>query len=366
MATPTVIIVGAGPAGLAAGACLRMRGVGATLLEAGDAPATTWRRLYDRLHLHTVRALSNLPGYPMPASYGRYPSRQQVVDYLLNYAKHFDLDIRTDCRVSHAQRDGDGWVLTTPSGEQRADVLISATGVFSQPRPVTFAGQADYTGQLLLAHEYQRADSFAGQRVLVVGAGNSGAEIAVDLAEHGVATIISIRVGANVVPRELLGLPIQRWAHIIFATPRPITSVVAPVLLRRSATRQSRAGVPKPPGALLDRPGIPVIGLDLLEHTAAGDIRVVGDIARFTATGVQFADGSEGAFDSVILATGYQPALAYLGDAVPLNERGFPAIQGVQVPGIPNLYFVGMNYDLRGTLFNIAHEAPVVAKLIAG
>ncbi len=366
MVTPTVIIVGAGPAGLATGACLRQRGISATLLEAGDAPATTWRHLYDRLHLHTVRALSALPGYPMPRTYPRYPSRQQVVDYLTDYARHFDLDIRTDCRVSQARRDGEGWAVTTPSGDLHAEVLVSATGIFSQPRAVTFPDMEAYTGQIVWAHQYQRAAPFAGQRVLVVGAGNSGAEIAVDLAEQGVATTISIRMGAHVVPRELLGLPIQRWGHLIAAMPRALTAAVAPALLARSAARQARAGVPKPPTPLLGAPGIPVIGLDLLTHTTAGDITVVGDIARFTATGVQFTDGSTADFASVILATGYQPALAYLAAAVPLDERGRPPLQGPVVPGIPHLYFVGMNYDLLGTLYNIAHEAPQVAKLIAG
>ena len=363
---PSVIIVGAGPAGLAAGACVRQRGVRATIIEASDAPGTTWRNLYDRLHLHTVKQFSGLPGLPMPRSFPRYPTRLQVVDYLSAYAKHFDLNIHYNSPVTQASRVADGWQITTPQGEQRADVLISATGIFSNPFLATYPGMSDFGGRTLPASAYHNPASFAGQRVLVIGAGNSGAEIAVDLAEQGVATTIAIRVGVHVVPRDLLGVPIQRWAHLIAVMPHALTQLITPVMLRRSATRQAKAGVPKAAGSLLDKPGVPVIGLDLLQHTQAGDIVVAGAIERFTPTGVLFTDGHEAAFDAVILATGYRPALGYLADAVPLDANGRPNLDGVRSLDAPHLYFVGMNYNIRGTLFTIAHEAPLVARMITG
>lgn len=363
--TPTVIIIGAGPAGLATGACLRRYGIAATILEAGDAPGTTWRNLYDRLHLHTIKGFSRLPGWSMPRGYPRYPSRTQFAEYLAAYAKHFDLRIETNCPVTTVMCSEGGWQVTTPAGVRQADVLVTASGIFRQPFQPEYPGQDAYIGRIIHASAYTNAAPFAGQRVLVVGVGNSGAEIALDLAEHQIPVTVAIRAGANVVPRELLGIPIQLWAHLIAKMPRALVARIAPVLLRRSAARQQAAGVPKSAQSTLEKPGVPVIGLDFLHHARQGTIAIAGAIDGFTATGVRFGDGKEAAFDTVIMATGYRPALDYLTDVVPMNAAGRPALAGVRAPGIANLYFVGMLYDLRGTLFNIAQEAPLVARLIA-
>lgn len=363
--TASVAIVGAGAAGLATAASLRQRGIRAIIYEAGDGPATTWRSLYHRLHLHTVKALSGLPGLAMPAAYPRYPSRLQVVEYLAAYAKHFDLEILPNSPVTRARPDGNGWRITTPHGEHSAAVLVSATGIFSNPQSVTFPGLANFSGRIVHAATYQHAAPFAGQRVLVVGAGNTGAEIALDLAEHSITPTVAIRAGAHVVPRELLGMPIQRWAHVIARLPRGVTATLAPVLLKRSERRQAAAGVPKPAGSVLEKPGVPIIGLEFLQYAREGKIHIAGAIERFTSTGVRFADGSEETFDVVILATGYRPSLDYLEGVVSLDASGFPELDGLRAKGVPNLYFVGMHYDLLGTLFNIAHEAPQVAAEIA-
>lgn len=364
-ATGRIAIVGAGAAGLATAASLRRHGIRATVYEAGDGPATTWRSLYHRLHLHTVKALSGLPGMAMPGTYPRYPSRLQVVDYLAAYAKQFDLEIVPNAPVTRARPDGTGWRITTPQGEHTADVLVSATGIFSNPHTVTFPGLADFGGRVIHAATYQHAEPFTGQSVLVVGAGNTGAEIALDLAEHGITPTVAIRAGAHVVPRELLGMPIQRWAHVIARLPPGVTGTLAPVLLKRSERRQAAAGVPKPAGSVLEKPGVPIIGLEFLQYAREGKIRIAGAIERFTETGVRFTDGHEEALDVVILATGYRPALGYLDGVVALDAEGFPELDGLRAKGVPNLYFVGMHYDLLGTLFNIAREAPLVAAEIA-
>lgn len=360
-----VIVVGAGPAGLAAAACLSRAGIEALVLETGEKLGHTWRSLYDRLHLHTVRALSALPGYPLPRSYPRYAARQQVVDYLDAYASRFKLNIQTGVHVLNAARDGSGWVLHTTRGDYRATALVSAAGIFSNPIEPAYAGREQFGGQVQHASRYRNADPFAGQRVLVVGVGNSGAEIAVDLVEHGVTTTLSIRAGANVVPRELLGVPIQRWSHLIGHLPRPLTQrVLAPLLLRRAAQRQKEAGLPRSTLGVLERPGVPVIGLELLRHTRAGAVAVRPGIERFTPVGVRFADGHEEPFDTVILATGYQPALGYLRGVIPLDEGGFPRIRGIESLDAPGLYFIGLRNDIRGTLYNIAHEAPLLPDLV--
>jgi cation diffusion facilitator CzcD-associated flavoprotein CzcO len=360
-----VIIVGAGAAGLATGACLKMRGVESVILEAGEAPGTTWRSLYDRLHLHTVKRLSGLPGYPMPRRMAHYPSRTEVADYLSDYAKRFVLHIETNCPVSAARRDGERWIVTTPQGERSARVLVSATGIFRNPETVAFPEQDSFRGTILNASIYKNAEPYAGQRVLVVGSGNTGAELAVDLAEHGIATSVAIRAGTNVVPRDLLGLPIQRWAHILESLPRTMQGVVRPAMLRRSAKRQLRAGVPRATAAAGQSDRVPIIGLAFLDEVKRGRIAIQGAIERFTPTGVRFADGHEAEYDTVILATGYLPALDYLAGVVPLDATGRPRVDGMRALDAPDLYFVALHQSIRGTLYIISREAPEVARQIA-
>lgn len=365
-ATEPVLIVGAGPAGLATAACLKQRKIPLRLFEAGDMPGATWRRLYDRLRLHTVRALSGLPGYPMPRRFPRYPSREQVVEYLDAYARHFGLVIETGMPVSRATPTETGWQVETPAGIQEGRALVSATGIFSNPMQARYPGEEMFRGQIAHAVSYRNATPFAGQRVLLIGVGNSGAEIAVDLAEHGAQPTISIRAGANVVPRSLVGVPIQRWAHLIVHLPTGVTQrVLAPVMLRQAVRRQTQAGVPRPTVGILEKPGVPVIGLELLQQARAGAIAIRPAVERFTETGARFVDGREEPFDSVLVATGYRPALAYLSEAIPLDDAGFPRMDGVRALDAPNLYFVGMFNNIRGTLFNIAHEAPLVAEALA-
>lgn len=363
-----VVIVGAGAAGLAMAACLRREGVDALVLEAGEGPGETWRRLYERLHLHTVKALSGMPGMPMPASYPRYPAREQVVAYLDDYARRNAVRIVPGTRVLAVARDAATglWTLRTSRGAYRARVLVAASGVFANPQPVSFPRAEEFGGEIVPAHLYKTGAPYVGRKVLVVGVGNTGAEIAVDLMEHGAHVAVAIRSGANVVPRELLGVPIQRWAHVVARLPRGVVSRVSPVLLRRAELRQRRAGIPRAAYGVLDGVTIPVIGLDLLNAATAGKIAIVPGVARFTREGVVLADGREWPADVVLLATGYHPALGYLAGIVSLDEHGKPAVdEHFRSAEAPGLYCVGLNYGVLGTLYNIAREAPVAAASIA-
>jgi cation diffusion facilitator CzcD-associated flavoprotein CzcO len=360
-----IIIVGAGAAGLATAACLKQVGVPSVILEASDDIATTWRSLYDRLHLHTIKQLSGLPGYPMSAKAPRYLARDEMVNYLRDYARHFDLRIETGQPVTRAYRRDALWVVETPQGEWTAHALISTTGVFANPDEVSYPGQDTYSGRIERASTYREPSGYVGKRVLIIGSGNTGAEIAIDLAEHGTETSVSIRAGANVVPRELVGIPIQRWAHVIAALPGPVTRPIAAVMLRNAARRQQKAGVPRPTGPVIGRPGVPVIGLDFLRLAKSGKIAIRPGIQSFTPAAVVFADGRQEFYQVVIFATGYRPALDYLDGLLTLDEGGRPARDGVRSTDQPDLYFVGMQYDIRGTLFNISNEAPLAARQIA-
>jgi putative flavoprotein involved in K+ transport len=175
------VVIGAGPAGLAAAAALRARGVPSTIIER-DAVAASWRDHYDRLHLHTVRWLSHLPGYRISREEGRWVSRDGVIRYLEHYAAHHELDIRTGVRVDRIEREPDGWLLHAQTGAIRAAVVVMATGYNHTPVRPDWPGRDGFTGRLLHARDYRNGAPYRERDVLVAGAGNTGAEIAVDLA----------------------------------------------------------------------------------------------------------------------------------------------------------------------------------------
>ena len=202
------IIVGAGPAGLAAAAALKARGRDAIILEKSAAVGSVWRRHYDRLHLHTDRVRSGLPGLAMPIAYGRYPSRLQVVEYLEAYAAKFALKPVFNTSVNAIRRDGSQWRAGAGAETFVAPIVVVATGLADFPHSPTWPGMNDFVGPILHSSLYRNPAPFAGKRVLVVGYGNSGAEIALDLSEAGVDVALSVRSPVNIVPRELFGLPI--------------------------------------------------------------------------------------------------------------------------------------------------------------
>jgi cation diffusion facilitator CzcD-associated flavoprotein CzcO len=360
-----VVIVGAGAAGLATAACLARRGVRSILLEASSEVGHAWASAYDALHLHTVRRYSGLPLRPMPRSYPRYASRDQVVAYLQDYAARQHIDVRLNQLVRSATRTEIGWRVVTASDVFTCRALVAASGVVANPYVPSYPGMEVYSGTLLHSSAYRNAAAYAGKRVLVIGAGNSGAEIAMDLMRGGAAVTVAIRQGVNAVPLSLLGVPIQYWALLVARLPRPVTEPLARMLLRRSTVRLRRAGLPKSPEPVLEAHGIPIIGLSLLEATQAQRIGVVGAIARFTPTGVCLVDGRELDYDAIILATGFHPALSYLAGLVSFDARGFPARDRARSTQYPNLFFMGYNYGIVGTLNNIRLDAPVVAGQIA-
>lgn len=360
-----VFIVGAGAAGLAAAACLKRRGLEPIVVEASNTAGHTWANNYESLKLHTIRRYSGLPYYPMPRSYPLYPTRSQVLDYLQNYARHFGIVPRFGQHVERARRDQQGWLLTTQRGDTyRARVLVAASGIFDSPIRPTWPGMESFRGSIQHSSEYRTALPFTGKRVLIIGAGNSGAEIALDLAGRAASVTVAIRNGVNVVPLSLLGVPIQLWGLLVLRLPPEVSGSIAKLLLRRSEARLQRAGVPKSPEPILASHGIPIIGLGLLQEITAGKIAVNGAVAGFDQSEVIFADGSRQSFDAVLLATGFTPALQYLRDTVTFDARGFPERDGMRSHQFPDLFFAGYNYGIAGTLNNIRKETPILAEQI--
>lgn len=364
MGEAPVVIVGAGPAGLAVARELRVRRVPFRLLERGATVGHSWARLYDSLRLHTGKHLSALPGLRFPRSAPLFPSRDDFLDYLGRYSAAYDLEPELSSDVLHARRDR-RWLVETAAEQIEARALIMATGIMAGPHVPSIAGRGDFEGRVLHSIEYRRPDPFRGQRVLVVGVGNSGGEIGAELARNGIETTLAVRSGANVVPLTILGLPVQYLSVYVRRLPRPVQEAVVTAVRRVTDRRRGPPVLPRPGHSPLD--SIPLIGFHLVDEIRAGRIAVRPGVERFTRSGVRFADGAEEPFDTVILATGFRPALAPLGDAVQRDDRGFALRTGrVRSVDHADLYFVGHNYDAAGGLRNIARDAPLVAAELNG
>lgn len=366
-----VLVIGAGPAGLAAAACLIRQGVQLTVIEKADSVAASWQAHYRRLHLHTVSGYSSLPFMPFPAEYPRYVAREQVVRYLESYARQFSIEPHFGEEAAAIQRRGDRWETTCASGRRyRSRFVVVATGANNVPNMPTFPGQEQYRGRLTHSRGYTDAAPFADQRVLVVGMGNTGAEIALDLTEHGVDVALSVRSPVNVVHREVLGRPTQLTSMALARLPTRIGDAVARMLRDLTVGDLGRYGLrtaaKSPLRQLREEGRTPVIDVGTLAMIKKGKIAVRPGIEEFTRRGVRFADGRAEAYDAVILATGYRPAVDRLFPAVELrtDANGMP----VEVAGageLAGVHFIG--FDVRqagGLLRTIGMQAMQVAQQI--
>ena len=358
MAEPAVII-GAGPAGLAAAQVLRRRGLRFRLLERGDRPGHSWSRLYDSLTLHTGKHLSALPGMRFPRSTPLFPSRDDFLDYLESYVRTFDLDVETGTPVTTVERDG-VWLVHTPNETIATQTLIVATGIIPGPFVPDIPGRAGFEGRLMHSIDYLRPAPFVGRRVLVVGVGNSGGEIGAELARAGVDTTIAVRSGANVVPRTIAGVPIQYLSVYVRKLPRGAQERIVAAIGHISEKRRGPPVLPRPPYSPLD--AIPLIGFNLADEIRAGRVAVRPGLERFTRNGVLFTDRTEADFDDVILATGFRPALGPIAHLVRTDERGFALrTDRIRSADHQDLYFIGHNYDSSGGLQNIVRDARLLS-----
>jgi cation diffusion facilitator CzcD-associated flavoprotein CzcO len=332
--TCDAVIIGAGPAGLAAGACLKERGLDVVILEKSDAVGSVWRRHYDRLHLHTDRGHSSLPGLPMPSSWGRYPSRAQVVEYLQSYAEKFELRPIFGAPVREVSRSGSLWRAEAVDHSASAPVVVIATGDADYPYSPTWPGMDSFGGPIVHSSRYSNPKPFVGQRVLLVGFGNSGGEIALDLAEAQVDVTLSVRGPVCILPRELLGLPILTWAIAQQRLPARIADALNAPAIRLAVGSIEKLGMTraaKGPRQMVEEDGrVPLLDVGTVAQIRSGRIKVRGDIASFQGKTVVFPRSSPETFDAVILATGFHADLRTLLPDAPgvLNGSGRPLVSG--------------------------------------
>ncbi|MCY4436176.1 MAG: NAD(P)/FAD-dependent oxidoreductase [Chloroflexi bacterium] len=359
-----VAIVGGGPGGLAAAQQLGKRGIASVVLEKGGYPGWMWSKTYESLRLHTGKHLSALPGMPYPSGTSLFPSRGEFMDYLKDYVAQFSLPLRVGVEVQALERQADTWRIKTSEGWVTARAVVVATGIMSSPLVPSQLRSESFEGYLIHSSDYRRPSPFLHQRVLVVGVGNSGAEIAAELASAGVRVAISVRSGVNNVPRSVVGLPSQYLGWAISWLPRPIQQRLTRTFGLVGAVVRGGNPIPRKKG-FGNCPDVPLIGMKLANAVRSGAIALLPGIDRFTPDGATFADGTQHAFDAVILATGYRSSIEWMGAYNARDACGFAKRRDrVRSLEFPNLYFIGHNYDGRGGLYNIAVDAKRIARVV--
>ncbi len=356
-----VAVIGAGSSGLAVSKALREQGLAAACFERGSEVGGLWRYendnglsgAYASLRTNASRLRMQYPSFPMPASYGDFPHHSEMAAYLDAYADGFGLRplIRFGTTVERLEPAADGrWWIVLDDGSRRSfRSVVVATGLFWSPRLPTYPGSFD--GTMSHSHEYRTPERFADQRVLVVGAGNSAAEIAVEVSAVAERTLISVRGGAHVIPRWLGRAPFDAgdvephnrlpWRLLNLTYGRRVAHALRPI----------PASWPVPAHRLLE--GIPIISSDLLPAVRRADIVVKPAIDRLSGERVRFVDGSKEPVEHIVYATGYRISVPFLSASLlPAHGRKFPLYRRIAPPDLRGLYFAGF-IDAPGGLLPV-------------
>ena len=362
------IVAGAGPAGLAAAAVLSRRGFDVLVIERGPAVGMRWRERYEELRLNTMRVFSTLPGYRFERRYGRYPRREDLVEYLDRYAAHHRLTIRFGTELHGVEAAGDGgWRLETSGAPLLARYAVVATGYDAVPSMPHWPGSDSFTAELIHAADFRAAADYRGRDVLIVGAGNTGIDIAGHLLDAGASVRLAMRTPPNIFPRDWGPIPLQPLAIMGEKQPARISDAIGFLLQRAILGDLTKYGIPRAPEGYESRfrrtfTG-PAVDDGFVAALKAGRTRVVAPIDRFDGREVVLADGTRLRPDAVICATGYrrglEPIVGHLGvlrpDGLPIRYLGAP-----ELPAAPRLYFAGFWGGNGGQI----RWAPIIARRI--
>jgi indole-3-pyruvate monooxygenase len=364
------LIVGASISGLACAACLHQHEIDYQLIEQHDQIATPWRNHYERLHLHTPKSGSSLPFKKFAHNIPRYPSRAAVVDYLEDYRKTFEIEPRFGTRALKIKHAAGAWITETSNGLYCSQRLIMATGPFSKPNPVSFPGLDTFPGPAMHSSQYKSAKAFKNQNVLVVGFGNSACEIAIDLYEQGARPTMAVRSPVNIVPREVLGIPIVQLSSLLGVLPPQMADSLSKPVIRWAIGNVKRLGLAQPPYGPLKQiqkdMRAPVLDIGTVKHIRKGHIKIEEDIDHIEGHTVYFKNKNHADFDAIIAAIGfYRDYAEFLEvDKTRFEDLNYP-IHKQQHFGKDGLYFCGYWISPIGQIQEIASDAKKIAAHIS-
>lgn len=362
------LIIGAGPAGLAMAGRMRKAGLDFEIIEQSKKVGNAWHNHYDRLHLHTVKQWSHLPHLPFPEDYPLYVPRQQLTQYFADYVSHFNIQPHFETQATAITKQADGsWQVQTQNGKTYlAENVIISTGVNRVPNRPEWPGQEKFKGSITHSVSYKNPSPYVGKSVLVVGMGNTGAEVALDLSEQGVDTCISVRHPISVVPRDLNGRPVQVTSKQLAKLPLGLGDWLGSQIRKVYFGNLSKYGLESstmhPAVQLRETGKTPIVDIGTIKAIKDGKIKVVKEIDHFTETGVHFKTGEPLDFDAVLLATGYKAKVEdFLERAEELlDSYGCPS-QPIAAAFHQGIYFLGFdNYKLGGILGTINTDSQLI------
>ncbi|KAI4379765.1 hypothetical protein MLD38_006019 [Melastoma candidum] len=379
---PGPIVIGAGPSGLAVAACLSQRGVPSLVLERRDCIASLWQhKTYDRLRLHLPKNFCELPLLGFPRDFPRYPTKRQFVQYMESYASRFSIEPKFNEEVLTAEFDQmcGVWRVQTKGCVYASRWLVVATGENAEPAVPGIPGLEKFRGSVVHTSGYKSGSGFRNKRVLVVGCGNSGMEVSLDLCRHNAMPHMVVRDTVHVLPREMFfGLSTFGVATVLlkWLPPKWVDRLLL-IVADFKFGDTGRLGLRRPKTGPIELKNVtgrtPVLDVGALSQIKSGGIKVTVGVKEVTRTGARFVDGRELEFDSIILATGYKSNVTawlkgefeelFTGEGM---GRGWKGIDGLYAAGLTRKGLLGIGQDAVRIAADVASQWEKDAAFVAG
>lgn len=364
------LVIGASVAGLALAASLQKRNIQYLIIEKQSQIASPWRHHYERLHLHTNKRVSNLPYKKFDSTIPRYPSGQQVIAYLEDYQKEFNINPIFNTEATSIWKENNYWITDTNQGRFKSKYLIMATGAFGNPKPVSIKGMETFSGRIIHSCQYKSGNDFKGQKVLVIGFGNSACEIAIDLYEQAAIPFMSVRSPVNIIPRDIAGIPILELSLIMSRLPTRMADKINALLTRLLFGDITKLGLTRKPYGPFEEikkdRTIPLLDIGTVKHIRQGHIKVNGAIDHIKGSSVYFSDGKSEDFDVIVACIGFNSDNAKI---IAIDKNRFEdlkvCVDQQKNFGKDGLYFCGFWIGPTGHIREITADAQKIAGDIA-